>query len=838
MEDAAAAARLATLPPALVKWVGPAPGKHAKAYASRINDLFGGQRSVGELLFLTEPTQLNVCIEAAFDHSTLSALQIMRLVDIVAINRKGARRQPDIEASTKVQMGDELTLRAAPHVLAAVAMSKGGKLVLAPKPTREKLSRQIKAERTALLAAAEALQAKVLPLVRARLGAIRELNRLRAAVTRLQCAWRGRRDRQALGPKLEGQRARKRAAKLRSKKLLAGLIHQQHLEPVYTESRLDAEAEAERVAAAREVRTRWREANGVVAGWYEQLATVSKAHTGALNRAVAAAPESTKKKLSARRLARTPLNLLLSSGVELTAAVDQSGNNMTVKGLGLPKVLNVSKVTVNGKVVVAKRPGALDPTKVLHGDTITLKGLPHAIASVTEIKGNRLTLMPMKARKEAAAGAGGEGGGGSALGAALQRDRSVLLAAAERLARRLQRLVRTRLELRAHHRRSHAALVVQIAWACYYAEHVQPRVAMRMEAEAEGNAKEAAVKAAAAKEARMAEEARMTQAAKAAEEAKATAEAKAMVEAKAMLKATAAEEEEAAVKAKAAEEKEATVEVPTVMMTEGAPVAEAAAVVAAPAMALANETEKSKESEVAAKAKAADDEWYVECFMARRRLRPEYTKSGKAEWEYLIRWIGKGPEEDRWVPESALDPSLIEAELAEASNPQPAPTPGPDAAMVAEAAASVTDELARYAAAVAAVAPGPPPAVATMAESDSAMDGSNRDPSPTGSDDRSALASPASSSSEADTIDIAAQPTAGTSAASDKLLPGAWLGADSKAALANGAMGMLSKVRASKLAAATDADESEDGDEVEEEDSDASRWMAEAFGRRPIALAT
>ena len=98
--------------------------------------------------------------------------------------------------------------------------------------------------------------------------------------------------------------------------------------------------------------------------------------------------------------------------------------------------------------------------------------------------------------------------------------------------------------------------------------------------------------------------------------------------------------------------------------------------------------------------KPDDDGWYVDCFLARRRLKAEFTKSGKAEWEYLVRWIGKGPEEDRWVPESALDPALIEAELG-ATDFQPAKTQA-EAALEAAAAARVADELARYTAAAAA----------------------------------------------------------------------------------------------------------------------------------------
>ena len=185
-------------------------------------------------------------------------------------------------------------------------MSKGGKVVLAPKHARDKLARQVKAERSALLGAAEALQAKLLPLVRLRMGELRERNRLRVAATRLQCAWRGRHERSAMRPLIEGLRARKRAARLRSRKLLACLIHQQHLLPVYSEVRLSGDEEAHRVAEALASRQQWRAEHRVVAAWYASVATLAKGHAAALNRTVAAAPESAKRKLSARRLARSP----------------------------------------------------------------------------------------------------------------------------------------------------------------------------------------------------------------------------------------------------------------------------------------------------------------------------------------------------------------------------------------------------------------------------------------------------------------------------------------------------------------------------------------------------
>lgn len=66
-------------------------------------------------------------------------------------------------------------------------------------------------------------------------------------------------------------------------------------------------------------------------------------------------------------------------------------------------------------------------------------------------------------------------------------------------------------------------------------------------------------------------------------------------------------------------------------------------------------------------ASSADDprSWIVDRLLARRRLKSD-GEQGSAAWQYLVRFLGKGEEEDRWVPESDLDPDLIATNLAEA----------------------------------------------------------------------------------------------------------------------------------------------------------------------------
>lgn len=466
--------------------VAAARGNAARSFAARINKVFGWSRSAASLLLDGGAYDLVVHIDAAHDNSTLSALQLTRAVEVAMVRRPKAREPLlGVASSIKVQQGDELKLRGAPHVLAGIATHKNGKLVLAPRMVRGKLGPVIRVERASLLAAAEFLHRRLLPRMRARAEEGKARRLAYRAAARLQAARRGQTLRRSHAGLLEAHRARVKAARLRSRKLLASLLRAQYQAPLCTAACF-APPTAEALEASAEARRAWVALGGaevaVAAARYSQLAGLARSHAASLNRYLGAAPEARKLLKPAagaataaaagsggggsQSQARSILGLLTCGPVELTATIDRRGNNSTVGGLLLPRSVGVVRLRINGRQLAApKNPTALATQKILEGDQVTLRGLPHHVAAVCEVKGGKfapLTIVPAKARKEEGA-------------AKLKRERLWLLACAERLARSLQGLARGRLAMRVQHKQAHAALVVQIEWAQFVAARLSLR---------------------------------------------------------------------------------------------------------------------------------------------------------------------------------------------------------------------------------------------------------------------------------------------------------------------------------------------------------------------------
>ena len=432
-----------------------ARGLAAASYAIRVNKTFGWNRSPAELLYHEKPEDLVVQVDAAHDHSTVSALQLSRNITIVAVRRpKSNKSNVGTLPSTKVEMGDELVLRGLPYQLAAVAVEKSKKLVLAPRHDRDKITKEIQRERQALICAAETLKKALVPVVRHKMESIRAKRRIHDAARRLQCVRRGQLQRRETKPMLEAHRATQRAAKLRSRRLMAALLAAVHDEPICTKACFEPTAVEEAVESLAAQRAWATSHPGLSLRYTTQLAT-SKAHTASINRYLGAAPEAKKRKPA---LPLSPLGVLSTGALEMTATVDKRVNNMTVGQLALPKSVTVVRTTVNKRTVPVKNQTALNAMKLLVGDALVLRGLPHHVAAVCDIKGGALCITPAKERKG---------------GAELKRQRLSMVTSASRLASTLQGLARQKLALRLEHRQAHAALVIQIEWATFAAKKRQ-----------------------------------------------------------------------------------------------------------------------------------------------------------------------------------------------------------------------------------------------------------------------------------------------------------------------------------------------------------------------------
>jgi len=429
------------------------PRDAAKAYVKHVNRLLGSNRSPASLLFDDSPVELVVLIDAALAHSSVCALHVPKSISLLAIARPGVRKALDVDPRTKVEQADALTLRGSPHNLAEVAFRKptSKKPALASAKQAGELHAKLRGDRMALLAAAEDLQRRLLPVARRIASANRQRSREQRAASRIQAVLRGRslRRQQSDSGVLVEHRVRVAQARLldQAGRMLARVVGSKlrlsSLQaPVYKQSRRPKDPPEPRLGLPRDLQAVLR---------YAPDATLARSYAATVNRILSAAPEAKQ-----RQLPLSTLAILTSGPIELTAAVDSNLSSMTVSELKLPKGVGVVRYSVNGKRTLAIRPGlALDATKLLVGDDLTLRGLPHALPSVAEVKGGRVLLSKPKSRARSTHVSSSD---------SLKRDHEKLLESAERLAIKLQKLARMQLAQRSNQRRAHAALVIQTAW--------------------------------------------------------------------------------------------------------------------------------------------------------------------------------------------------------------------------------------------------------------------------------------------------------------------------------------------------------------------------------------
>lgn len=494
----------------------------AKSYANRINRLIGAERSLLSLLFDSDPVNIWVSIDAAHDHSTISAMQLPRSIAILAM-RKPAIQSKALEnpgSAQKVAQGDELLLRGSPHNLATVAkLATGGggsatpppasvgsegrgggdgmgsgagggvggaggasaAAVLMPKRERELMGAAMRREKALLNGTAERLQRSLVPHGRRRIAQAQADKRAAWAAGRLQGWWRGVLARREIYPVRRAKKASAMKSLLRARRLTTGLVKWHHELPWREQvGGLGRAARMEDAAAApaREWRTR---AELLISRIYRKQAANARAYTNELNahftslsgasHAAAATHKSAASGTSQARFCEplSALALLFAPPIEVSAAVAKESAvvGMLVGDLDLPKGVTLYAGKTHSQP-------ALAAATLQASDVVTLRGPPHTLALLTDPpspgpNGQAASATPTGSIKKPALLKP------FTLLAPTERptveerkrrrlQRLSLLASAERLARWLQRLVRDRFARRAAAQRTHAALLVQIAW--------------------------------------------------------------------------------------------------------------------------------------------------------------------------------------------------------------------------------------------------------------------------------------------------------------------------------------------------------------------------------------
>jgi len=457
-----------------------APRAVACAYATRLNALFGLRHSVLSLLFDTMPAEMAVSIDAKHDGCTISALQLPRVVEVLSLRRPSSGKVTEGKVlDIKVLPGDELRLRGPAHALATLATLKNGKPLLDSKRAREQLSTTLKTERQLLIIAAEDLQRRLLPHALRHIAKRRLNEKQRRASMKLQALRRGQLARRSTGQVDRVRQTRRKVGAMRAKRLVAALKALQ-LASGAGKGRGGDGAAYKPAGEEREWKTRAQLAHErTVMQRFAKQSALARAHTASLNKTLAAAPEATAVGSAlVGKLPLTPLTALFAIGlgkggsdgrrragsggvtgvVELSAVVDKgvpAGGTLGGSIRLPPGVAAVRVVTATATPYASAGLATTAPlpsnTKVQSADLVTLRGAPHLIAGLTECRAGKLLLLTAAPARAARA-------------SILRHERFSLLASAERLARRVQRLVRRRIKEAQAVREADAALRVQIAF--------------------------------------------------------------------------------------------------------------------------------------------------------------------------------------------------------------------------------------------------------------------------------------------------------------------------------------------------------------------------------------
>ena len=438
---------------AVPQWIKAAPRAAARSYVSRLNHLLatearggGEKKSATSLLFNLTPVELSVTIPTPLSGFTITQLQFPK-GSVVVIRRLSAEQKVlEHSPQAKLSAGDSLVLRGTPHAVATVAALQGGRAVLLKPKESMAMRVLLKDERESLALAAQELHDRLLPrLRRAQIRWHRENEQAKAAA-RIQSIARGRRSRIKCGKSLDGLRRLRLSGRLAARRYIAEVVRRYYEGPILNRRMLKRLAEpSSPVLVLSEGDADSEQAPNIYAAIAARRHRVAQSHKAVLNRLLALAPEA--------EAIGVPMSVLaLASGGPIAVTARLLINECKVRDLRCPSDVVVTHAKINKIRKPIKGMRGLDPEqKLLKGDELTLRALPHRLVLLTAAKNGVLALaLPSKAANDDAE--------------ALAQGRELLLSVAEKLALWLQKAVRLRVAQRACARRAHAALVIQLAF--------------------------------------------------------------------------------------------------------------------------------------------------------------------------------------------------------------------------------------------------------------------------------------------------------------------------------------------------------------------------------------
>ena len=462
------------------QWLKAAPRAAAKAYVLRVNSLLPHKKRLTAAAMLTEKAkemvELGVQVPSPLAGFTIQQLNLPTKVILFSRASSLGGKTLDVEKVSKCAAGDTLFIRGTPHDLAEIATMKDGGIFLNKPREIEDASGKLQAQRESLALAGAELYDRLLSAWLAH----RKSSRLAIA---MQKAYRGRSVRIWSVPQAAWVLMRCRLMRNISSQIALEMVLAKYAKPIIDKRRLmgwtelskkakpnmrrqstaasmpvpvvaatttegpAAAPEASTAEVVEEEEPEWAQGFGLLDLLAARKGVMARLYVSAINKLLMAAPEASE--------IGAPLGMheLLVDSHTCCVTAKLYANEVTIGSLNLPADVIIERMTINKRNINTPATGGkrIDPDqKILKGDELTLRALPHRLVLVCDVPkgGGQLSLLT-KPKTTAAD--------------AIARRRAKLLDSTVELAKGLQAIVRSRIRQRQEAYQNLSALKFQRA---------------------------------------------------------------------------------------------------------------------------------------------------------------------------------------------------------------------------------------------------------------------------------------------------------------------------------------------------------------------------------------